>query len=120
LNQVTTEIAGPFLLVNDDRPQPSPDVGIETPEECGSFFGAHPKVAKPSVQITVQSRHALSKRLTPSTGRKLPNFGIHAFLGTGRDVDLDLPYSTLAQPKAKKVHLCWPGNFTLLLVHKQS
>jgi len=50
-HKVTVEKARPFLLVNDDGPQPSPQVCIVPSEFGRAFLGANPEVPQPALKI---------------------------------------------------------------------
>jgi len=50
---MTVQKARPFLLVNDDGPQPALQVCIVPPEFGRSFFSADSKVPDPSSEIFV-------------------------------------------------------------------
>ena len=47
--QMPVEMAGSFLLPNDDRPQPSPDVGVKPVEEPHALLRTNPEVGNPAL-----------------------------------------------------------------------
>ena len=51
MQEMTVQKARPFLLVNDDGPQPSPQVCIVPSEFGRAFLGANPEVPQPALKI---------------------------------------------------------------------
>src|SRR3989441_7717467 len=53
LHKVTVKKTCPFLLMDDDRPQPAPQVRIKLAEFGRAFLGANPEVPHPASAIFV-------------------------------------------------------------------
>ena len=60
MQEMTVKKARPFLLVNDDGPQPALQVCIMPPEFGRSLFSADTKVPNPSSEIFVYFLKAIT------------------------------------------------------------
>ena len=61
------------LLVNDDRPYPTSDMGIEHSEESRSLLRADPEVGEPATKIFIQPLETSLERLSPTSRSQLPD-----------------------------------------------
>ena len=69
LLQVPEEMAGPLLLPNEDRPQPSPDVGTLHVETMDVLLRADSEVGRPASKVDVDLLDASRWRLAPHPRR---------------------------------------------------
>jgi len=72
--------------MNDDRPQPSPQVCIRTREFRRAFLGTNPEVPIQPRQYSFSFFEAGFQRLPPRARRQLANLGAQSRLCLGRQL----------------------------------
>src|SRR4051812_19070295 len=71
--EMTVEVPTAFLLANDQRPYPSPEVCVEPAKSTAPLLGAEPKISEPTSQVTIHFPNAFGHRLAPRPRRKVPD-----------------------------------------------
>src|SRR6266478_5106654 len=100
--EMTVKMPRSFLLANDQRPNPSPDVSVKPTKSPDPLLGAKPKVPEPAPQVTVHFLDAGGDGLAPRPRRKLPDASIQPFIRPRRGCNRHLSSRGFPQMEAEK------------------
>lgn len=89
--------------MNDDRPQPSPQVGIILAKFRRAFFGTNPEMPHPASAVFVEFFEAGFQRLSPRARCPLADLGVQSRLCLGRQLDLDIVASSDTESKPQEM-----------------
>src|SRR5208282_2916061 len=82
--QMPEQEAAALLVMDDDRPEPTADMGVDRPKSLDGLFGAQPKMRHPSAQVAAQVLHAGVERPPPVGRRHGSQGGLEPLIRFGR------------------------------------
>ena len=108
------------LLVNDDCPYPTSNMGIEHSEEIRSLLRADPEVGKPATKVFIQPLETSLERLSPASRSQLPDSEFQPIDCPLGQMHLHLAIRFSFKTKPQKVPLFWTGHSTLVFVDQKT